>query len=68
MHSYFQRFYAVRNHALYISKHCGSVEAALLHGIYLTAYHFAGFVRLRMDERVTFWKNGMALARTAGYR
>jgi hypothetical protein len=68
MHSDFQRFYAVRNHALYIAKHCGSLEAMLLQGIYLTAFRLMGLLRLRRDERVTFWKKGMEIARTAGYQ
>ncbi|SEG33127.1 hypothetical protein SAMN05421819_2540 [Bryocella elongata] len=68
MNSEFQRFYAVRNHALYIAKHCGPLEATLLHGIYLTAYRLIGLLRLRTDERVAFWKKGIEIARTAGYK
>jgi GT2 family glycosyltransferase len=65
MRSDFQRFYAVRNHALYIAKHCGVFHAQLLHAAYLVSYRITGLLRHRTDERVKVWKEGMAIARSA---
>ena len=59
----FQRFYAVRNHALFISKNCGAVHAWLLNAAYLTAYRLMGLLRRKTDERVEVWKQGVQVAR-----
>jgi GT2 family glycosyltransferase len=58
----FQRYYAVRNHALYISKHCSPLHARLLSAFYLLWYRLAGLRKGTTDPRVAVWKEGLQLA------
>jgi GT2 family glycosyltransferase len=63
----FQRYYAVRNHALYIRKHCSPLHARLLSAVYLTCYRFAGLCKGVPDPRVAIWKEGLRLAEKSAY-
>jgi len=58
----FQRYYAVRNHALYIRKHCSALHARILSAIYLLCYRFAGLRNGEKDPRIEVWKEGFTLA------
>lgn len=60
--SQFQRFYAVRNHALYIHKHCSPGSAWLLTAAYLSWYRLAGLLHREIDPRIKFWREGTELA------
>lgn len=62
----FQRYYAVRNHALYIRKHCSPVAAYLLRALYLSAYRLAGLRHHATDPRVEIWKEGWKLLSPKG--
>ena len=63
LNSPFQRYYAVRNHALYIHKHCGALHAAILSFAYLTYYRVAALLRRGDFSRVRHWKEGLKLAK-----
>jgi len=63
LNSPFQRYYAVRNHALYIRKHCGALHAAVLSFGYLTYYRVAALLRKGDASRVRHWKEGLRLAK-----
>jgi GT2 family glycosyltransferase len=63
----FQQFYAIRNHALYIQKHCSPLEAYMLNGLYMNAYRVNGWLRGKQDERIAVWKEGIALAQKCKY-
>jgi GT2 family glycosyltransferase len=66
MNSPFQQFYAVRNHALYICKHCAPIEARLLSGLYLSWYQISEMFAPQ-GSRVQSWKAGLKLARDLGF-
>jgi GT2 family glycosyltransferase len=61
LNSPFQRYYAVRNHALYIRKHCFGAGAKLLSAIYLSAYWLAGLRKRGPDPRIAVWREGWRL-------
>jgi GT2 family glycosyltransferase len=61
LNSPFQRYYAVRNHALYIRKHCSGARAKLLCAIYLSAYWLAGLRKRIPDPRIAVWREGWRL-------
>jgi GT2 family glycosyltransferase len=63
LNSPFQRYYAVRNHALYIHKHCNAFHSAVLSFGYLTFYRVAALLRKGDDPRVRYWKEGLELAK-----
>jgi GT2 family glycosyltransferase len=63
MNSQFQRYYAVRNHAFYIHKHCGAFHSAVLSFAYLTFYRFAALFRKGDRSCVRYWKEGLELAK-----
>jgi GT2 family glycosyltransferase len=59
----FQRYYSVRNHALYIQKHCNAFHSAVLSFVYLTFYRIAAFLRKGDGSRAQHWKEGIRLAK-----
>lgn len=61
LNSPFQRYYAVRNHALYIRKHCSGPRAKLLSAIYLSTYWLAGLRKRIPDPRIAVWREGWRL-------
>jgi len=61
----FQRYYGVRNHALYIRKHCSPIAAWLLSVTYLLWYRIAGLLRGVTDPRIKVWREGLDLARSS---
>ncbi|MEZ2348037.1 glycosyltransferase family 2 protein [Terriglobus sp. RCC_193] len=64
----FQRYYAVRNHALYIHKHCSPLEAQALNALYLTWYRIAKAFNKGDAARIQAWKDGLELARTQSFK
>ena len=58
----FQRYYAVRNHALYIRKHCTPLHARFLSAAYLVWYRIAGIRKGATDPRMAVWKEGLRMA------
>jgi GT2 family glycosyltransferase len=61
----FQRFYAVRNHALFIKKHCSPFHSKMLSSLYLIWYRLAGFRNSQTDPRIAAWKQGLEIAERA---
>lgn len=59
--SAFQRYYAVRNHALYIRKHCTPFAAAMLSFIYLSVYRTTALLGIGDPARVRHWNEGLRL-------
>jgi len=62
----FQQFYAVRNHAFFIRKHCSPVHARILSALYLAWYRVSSLGRGN-DPRVDSWKAGLDLAKSGGF-
>jgi len=63
MNSPFQRYYAVRNHSLYIRKHCSPVATKLISSLYLAVYRLSGLYNGMKDPRIGIWKEGLQLAK-----
>ncbi len=57
----FQRYYAVRNHALFLRKHCSPAGARLLSEIYLFVYWLSSVRARTVDPRIAIWKEGWSL-------
>lgn len=66
VNSPFQRFYAVRNHAFFIRKHCTLIEAQILSAFYLAWYRVSGLGTAH-DPRIESWKAGLKLAKEQGF-